>query len=136
MNNSLGHQSVDGVRSYKPTSDHLSEEVSDNLNRSGKWQKHQVHSQPSTSHISSITPPLSSHRPSIPSSFHQQSHLSANLNPPTSNPLPLCPPTGTFSNHVNPNVTSYNATTCNNSTNTPGSFCFNSCHSVVINITK
>ena len=49
-----GHRSVDGVRSYKRTSDHLNEEVSDILNRSEKRQK--THIQSDSSCPPAITP--------------------------------------------------------------------------------
>ena len=49
-----GHRSVDGVRSYKRTSDHLNEEVSDILNRSEKREK--THIQSDSSCPPTITP--------------------------------------------------------------------------------
>ena len=70
-----GHQSVDGVRSYKRTSNHFNEEVSDILNRSEKRHKShdQSYSKPSTpSHTpittipSHLSPPSSSNPPSFP----------------------------------------------------------------------
>ena len=131
-----GHQSVDGVRSYKRTSSQLSEEVSDILNRSEKLHKvaDQSYCQPSTSTHVPITMTTSLASPSPPStilSLPPQSYP-----PVTSHPLLLRPPMypstieWPFSNQVNPCM-SYN-----NSTSTPGSFSFNSCQSVVINITK
>ena len=152
-----GHRSVDGVRSYKRTSDHLNEAVSDILNRSVKRSNS---SYPPATPSSSSSPaiPLLSCPPVIPT-LSGPPAMSMSPCPPAMSPSPCppaippssCPPALSLpvslpcpapassrtwplngDPGMNPYVMSYN----NSTTNTPGTFSFNSCNSVVININK
>ena len=115
-----GHRSVDGVRSYKRTSDSLRQDVSDILNRTQKKKKTDNHSAPPPFESLQVDPP-----PPCPFPPYAAMDYYYPPYPPSFFPPPPPPPP----------IYSVSAT-ATSSTETPGYMHFDSCKSVVINISS
>lgn len=105
-----GHRSLEGVRSYKRTSDEQREALSDILNKKPKIIS-EVVSTPTSSELAACSPKMNEESTVVPCSPHQQDQ---------------------------PQVSTHLSSTANIQSNTnnniPGAFIFNSCSSVTFNI--
>ena len=136
-----GHRSIDGVRSYKRTSDEQEQNVSDVLHRCKKTRdvgnRPLFPSEPTNPCLSApVTKDLPEFSPSVTSTSVSQS----DSQPVPSLPLRLS--SASYSRHMELQCDSHVEQSCVSSATAtatnlpPGAFYFNSCNSVVININK
>ena len=136
-----GHRSIDGVRSYKRTSDEQEQSVSDVLHRCKKTRdvgyRPLFPSEPTNPRLSA---PVMKDLPEFSPSVTSTSVAQSDSQPVASLPLRLS--SVSYSRHMELQCDSHveqsrvSSATATATNVPPGAFYFNSCNSVVININK